>query len=168
MEQMPKREDVSQKDIEASPESIETLNQLKDFLAQGYLLHGSKQPIDTLEPRQAEDTNKERHIGRQHAVYATRHVEIPIFMALKDRKDDSIRSWRSGYSGTGGSWYMHGENTTLTPGYVYVLPPDTFERLEDERGGEELVSRVPVTPIAVFKVEPNILKLFPNITLDLK
>lgn len=170
MERMPETNPQNEQPIrfEASKESIETLAQLKEFVAQGYVLHGSKKASDTLEPKQATDTNKERIIGTQVAVYATHHVEIPLFMALKDMKDASLRSMRSGYSGTGGVWRMYGENTTLTPGYVYVLPSDTFEKIVDEKGDEELISRVPVMPVAVFKVEPDILSLFPNITLDLK
>jgi hypothetical protein len=157
---------------EASKESIETLKLLREFVDKGYVLHGSKRTSEMLEPRQADDTNKERVIGRQNAIYATDKIEVPLFMALKDFKDPENRSMRSGYSGTAGAdgitWHMYGENTALTPGYVYVLPKDTFDLMSDSNGDEELISREPVMPVAVFKIEPDILNLFPNITLDLK
>ena len=156
-------------DSEATRESIETLRQLREFLAEGYVFHGSKKKSSILEPRQANDTDESRIIGRQNAIYATdKHLEIPLFMAMKDRKDPSNISIKSGYHGYGDQFYMYGENATLTPGYVYVLPRDTFEVISDEEGNDELISREPVMPYAVFKVRPDIFKLFPNVTLDLK
>jgi hypothetical protein len=149
-------------------ESIKALEALREYVAQGYVLHGSKSMNQMLEPRQARDTNRDRVSGQSFAIYATDHVEIPLFMALKDRKDPNVRSMRSGYNGTGGKFHLYGENTTLTPGFVYVLPRDTFEVESDGNGDEELISRVPVTPVAIIRVEPDILNLFDNITLDLQ
>jgi hypothetical protein len=154
---------------EASAESVKTLEQLNEFLAQGYVLHGSKHKFDVATPHPSEDIDKTRTIGNLDAVYGTtEHVEISLFMAMKGIKDPSGPSPLSGYSGTNGSFVVRGDsNTALSTGYVYVLPSDTFEIVKDENH-EELVSFVPVMPHAVFRVEPDILNLFPNVTFDFK
>ncbi len=154
---------------EATLESIETKRQLENFLAEGYVLHGSKKQSVILEPRPAKDMDETRVIGNQDAIYATdADLEIPLFMAMKDFKDPANRSMNSGNSGQNGVFRMYGDNTKLTPGYVYVLPKDSFEVITDVEGNEELISRVPVMPHAVFRVEPDIFNLFPNVTFDFK
>ncbi len=155
---------------EASAESVKTLEQLNEFLAQGYVLHGSKRKSEVLKPMPANETNKKRTIGNLDAVYATdESVEIALFRAMTGiRNHSSGINTKSGYSGTNGRFVMRGEsNIELSKGYVYVLPKDTFEVVKDETG-EELVSFVPVMPHAVFQVEPDIFNLFPNVTFDFK
>jgi hypothetical protein len=161
-----RKDSIPQRSPEASTESIETLNSLRDYIKQGYLLHGSKSNTIELEPRQARDTDAERITGNQVGVYAIDSVEEPIFMALRD-KANPLRPSRSFYSGIDGKYEMGGENVILTPGYIHVLPRDTFETVRDEKGNEELVSRVPVRAVAVVEVQPDIIKLLPNVTLNL-
>lgn len=146
----------------------ETIEKLKSYLEQGYVLHGGKNRADTLEPRQAEDDDPERKAGKAVAIYAEAHdLRIPIFMALFDQKDPS-RGWQSSYSAQGdGPMQISGENYTFTPGYIYVLPRDTFE-VEGDEIDSELISRQPVTPIDVIEIDPSILKDLEGITIDLK
>lgn len=149
-------------------ESIETLALLREYLDKGFLLHGSKNSTEMLEPRQSSDSNEARVSGKQFAIYAADNVEVPIFMALRDKRDPGKRSMHSGYSGYGGTFHMYGENIDLTPGYVYVLPRDTFETESDGNGDEELISRVPIKPVAIVPIEPDIVHLLGTISLDLK
>lgn len=144
----------------------ETLALLRQYLSEGYVLHGSKVKNELLEPRQASDTRSERVSGKQVAVYASEFVEVPLFMALHEKRNKSL-PMRSGYSGHDGIFKMYGENCTLGPGYVYVLPRDAFEVESDGKGDEELISRAPVTPVAVIEVRPSILDLLDTVTLEL-
>jgi|GEM_PF-3757758 len=66
------------------------------LLEQGYLLHGSSvEDVETLEPRQANDASKKS--GNQVAVYAVSDPILPIFYAIKDRKN-LLGMTRSGYN----------------------------------------------------------------------
>jgi hypothetical protein len=167
MEGRPRIETYPQSFLEATAESKEAFSRLQEYAAQGYLFHGSKSRVEVLEPRQARDGDGTRKLTNMRGVYATDHIEIPVFMALK-APQDAEKSWTSGYSHNHGdeTFSMHGNNTVLTPGWVHVLPRDTFEVLE-EGGSNETVSMEPVRPIASIEVKPDILRLFPNIDLDL-
>jgi hypothetical protein len=161
-----RKESIQRNSPEISAESIETLSTLKNYIDQGYLLHGSKSNAAELEPRQASDNDAERITGHQLGVYGIDSVEAPIFMALRD-KANTFKGSRSFYHGTDGKYEMGGENVTLTPGYIHVIPRDTFELVSDEKGDEELVSRVPVRAVAVVEIQPDIIQLLPNVTLNL-
>jgi hypothetical protein len=147
------------RNIETKAEDVEKIEKLEEYLRAGYLLHGGKKKLETLTPQQATDTDPNRTTGKALAIYAEKHdIRIPIVMALFDRKDPGVRSWRSRYSSHGpdSTMVIGGRNCTFTKGYVYVLPPDTFEREGDE-SDEELISRAPVTPIDIIEVHPSIL-----------
>ena len=145
----------------------ETLNRLRRYLSDGMLLHGSKVIVDTLEPKQASDNNKEREVGKSFAIYAeTEDIRIPILMALFDKKDHTLADCRTSYSAYGPNEPMivSGDNYTFSPGYVYVLPPEKFS-IEESSTEQEHIATEPITPIAVFKVDPLILSLFDDIQL---
>lgn len=170
MEQKPEALPGSTPESEISIESQETLRILREYVSHGYLLHGSKSRLDFVDPRQARDSNSERVTGKQNAVYATNHVEIALARALLEAKDSQTRSWRSGYSSSDGgkTFAIRGENAKVGYGFVHVLPADTFETETDGKGDDEVLSRVPVVPVAVLEVQPDILELFDTITLELK
>jgi hypothetical protein len=145
----------------------ETLKQLRQYLNEGMLLHGSKVRTEVIEPRQSSDNNPDRIIGKSFAIYAeTEDVRIPILMALFDKKDKDLADCRTSYSSHGPNEPMlvSGENFTFSPGYVYVLPPEKFttEETETER---EYIATEPIKPIAVLEINPLILSLFDNIKI---
>jgi hypothetical protein len=147
----------------------ETLNRLRRYLKDGMLLHGSKVLVEKLEPRQASDNNKEREIGKAFAIYAeTEDVRIPILMALFDKKDQTLADCRTSYSAHGPDEpiIVSGDNYTFSPGYVYALPPEKFS-VEQSSTEQEHIATEPITPIAVFKVNPLILSLFDDIEINL-
>jgi hypothetical protein len=151
--------------MESQSENLKILDQLRSYLRQGFLLHGSKQLVKILEPRQASDNDPNRTTGKAHAVYAeTMDPRIPIVMALFDKKDPGLRGWTSGYhsSGPDSTMTITGTNCTFTAGYVYVLPPDNFQR-EGSDDDFEFISATPVTPIAVIKVDPSMLGVLDGI-----
>lgn len=147
----------------------EKLDRLRDYLAQGYLLHGTKKRLAVLEPRQSSDDDPKRITGKAFAIYAEKEdVRIPILMALFDKADKSAGGWRSSYSQRGdGPLVVSGENCRFTAGYVYVLPPDTFEQ-EGTENDREYISRSAIRPVAVIEVTPEILKQFPEITYEMQ
>lgn len=129
------------------------LELLENMLAEGFCLHGSKRRIsDHLIPHQAH-CESGRPEGNLNAIYADPDgVRIPCLMALFDRKDPR-QSRMTSYTGQGGGMLtVEGTNTTFTPGYVYVLPTDTFVFHHGE-----FVSFTPVWPHAIVPVTPEIL-----------
>jgi hypothetical protein len=146
-------------------EMKEVLQKLNDYLAKGFLLHGSKNKIEVLEPRQAKEDDG-RETGSLNAVYAADDIRIPIFMALFDKKAEDQKGWRAFYSAQGTAMRVGGENVTFTTGYVHILPHEKFTKIEDERS-KEIVSFESVTPEDVIEVNPNILKLFSDITYEI-
>lgn len=164
MEKLPNKEGANQnEELEKMRESLE---KLRKYVEQGYLLHGSKNKLEVIEPRQAKEDNPERMVGSLHGIYATENLKAPILMALFAKKDLSKDSWRSSYdSEDGEKFIVSGENFTFTPGYVHILPPDTFKLVADEKGNSELVSNEPVKPIDTIYIAPSILKLFEDITI---
>lgn len=136
-------------------ENAEKLEQLRSYLAQGYLLHGSKQKLEVIKPRQSTDDDPERISGKSLAVYAADSIATPILKALFAKKDLEKEGWRSAYTGDKDHLVVTGENCTLTPGYVHVLPRDSFK--EEHESSADLISYSPVTPIDVIEVDPSIL-----------
>jgi hypothetical protein len=147
------------------------LDKLNNYLNDGFVLHGSKLKIDTLEPRQANDINPDRsHVGKQFAVYAEdKDVRIPIVMALFDFVDKN-KSTNYGYSrGPDGIMHVKGENIYFTNGWVNVLPKHTFKILEDkEKGDRELVSFESVKSVDILEVDISILEYLKDIKYDIK
>jgi hypothetical protein len=70
---------------------------------------------------------------------------------------------RFGWEFKKGSVVVRGKNVKLGEGFIYALPPDTFEDLEGE-----FISFKPVVPRAVVRVTPEILSLFPNLKINIK
>jgi hypothetical protein len=141
------------------------LQKLNEYLAKGFVLHGSKNKIEILEPRQAKD-DEGREAGSLNAIYAADDIRIPIFMALFDKKDKKQKGWRAFYSTKETTMRVGGENVTFTPGYVHVLSHEKFKKVEDERS-KEIVSFESVTPEDIVEVTPNILNLFSNVTYEI-
>lgn len=143
-----------------------TLKRLAAYKAKGYLFHGGKDQVALLTPQQASDRDESRVVGRQKAVYASDSLHIAIVMALLDKKDPTIQGWSSGYSGNETQLQVTGENFTLTPGFVHVLPRNSFIEIEDEKKGDrEIVSYEPVTPKDIIRVTPPILSYLPEISV---
>jgi hypothetical protein len=142
-------------------ENIRKIEKLRGYLEQGYFLHGSKNKVEILEPRKANEVNPDRVIGRINGVYASDDLEIPIAMALFATKQKGMDR-TNGYSRRdNGPLILKGTNTTLTPGYVYVLPSKTFKIFHQEIDGDsdlEFVSEEPVIPIDTIEVDPTILE----------
>lgn len=147
--------------------NTDSVAKLRDYLEQGYLLHGSKEKLDIIEPRKAADTNPDRTTGQALAIYAeASDIRVPILMALFAEKDPSKKSWRSSYSAQGnGTMKVGGENYMFTPGYVYVLPSETFVTEGDEHD-REFISRVNVVPKNVVPVDPSILSELDGIEFE--
>lgn len=144
------------------------LQKLEGYISQGFLLHGSKNKIEVLEPRQARDDNQDRKSGNLNAVYATDDIRISIFMALFAKKDATQNEWRAFYSSTNETeMNVGGENVTFTPGYIHVLPEKKFHKVDDENS-KEIVSYESVTPIDVISVTPDIAKYLKGINYDMK
>lgn len=141
---------------------------LEDYVSQGLLLHGSKNKIEVLEPRQARDDNQERKSGNLNAVYATDDIRISIFMALFDKKDTTQNGWRAFYHSTNeDEMKVGGEHVTFTPGYIHVLPGEKFHKVDDENS-KEIVAYESVAPIDVIAVTPDITKYLKGINYDME
>ena len=137
------------------------LEYLRGRLLQGNCLHGSQQRIEgMLEPRQAR-CETGRLGGCQKAVYASPNcIRVPLLMAMFSPIDSS-RGYRSSYSGDPlGTLVVSGENVTFQPGFVYVLPTETFTWVDGE-----YISYQPVFPCSVLQVTPRLLLLLPNLDL---
>lgn len=148
----------------------DTLRQLRLYLNEGMLLHGSKVFTETIEPRQASDNDPNRVIGKSFAIYAeAEDVRIPILMALFDKKDKNLADCRTSYSshGLNEPMLVSGENFTFSPGYIYVLPPEKFT-IEETESEQEYIATEPVIPTKVLEVNPLILSLFDDIIIESK
>ena len=89
-------------------------------------------------------------------------------MALFDKKDPTREDtsffyhlWDKGEMKAGGV------NATFTPGLIYVLPSEKFQKVQDN-GDEDMVAFEPVVPVDIISVTPEILALIPGITYDMK
>lgn len=141
-----------------SVENREILKQLQGYLDAGYFLHGSKKRSETLEPRQARDTDPDRVAGKEFAVYAENaDIRIPIFMAIRNPRG------HSGYSGHGPGtpFYVSTSDTEFSVGYIHVLSPETFE-IEMGKNEREFISRTPIVPERIIQISPSILSELPN------
>ncbi len=114
-----------------------------------FLYHGSPVRLDRLEPRPA------RGVGPEHdmltAVYATHHRAVAIAFALGSMPDEEGHvSWtldldKLDEGGHPRIVYTAGGPRLGATGYVYIVPSDTFEPVDDR----QWVSFVPVTPASV-------------------
>jgi hypothetical protein len=134
------------------------------------VLHGSSDPdIDRFEPRQSNDIAE---FGNRRAVYAAADGLWALFFAILDRPRHRMSLTNSCFRvlGEDGSvsepyYYLAVNNEVLeqnqlSPGTVYLLPADRFEReaayVEDGRRllTAQAASLEPVEPLAKLVVEP--------------
>ncbi len=114
-----------------------------------FLYHGSPEKLDRLEPRPARGVGPERDMLT--AVYAThdRAVAITFAMGSVPDKEGNI-SWtldldKIDEGGHPRTVYTAGGPRLGGTGYVYTVPADTFEPVDDH----QWVSFNPVNPMAV-------------------
>ena len=127
---------------------------LKKYASEGFLFHGSPRRFNTVEPRQGNDSS--RVAGNHLAVYATNDERVALVAACIHPTNPN--NWtRSHHREDGGTLQVGGENICLGSGYIYILPPDTFQHVcpEDEN---EFVSFVSVNPFTIIEVTPSLLK----------
>lgn len=129
----------------------------------GKMFHGSPDKIDILKPHQA--TCLCSAAGNQYGVYATRNHLVAVAAAL-------IRPtgpwWQSNWSGDNHELRVWGTNIELGPGFVYLLPPVSFEQLREDNGelSSQYLAREEVLPVGVVCVSPRLLPAL-NIKVDL-
>ena len=107
---------------------------------QGYLLHGSPNLLNCLEPRQAQDDETED--GNLVAVYATKNLTVAVFKGLIHGKGDS---YRTGWTWSDSEKRLYGENIRLAKGYVYILDPVGFQPNAEDP--DEFFSLTPIIPL---------------------
>lgn len=125
-----------------------------------FLLHGSSQNLDILEPQQANDTHKKS--GNKKAVYAVTDPVLPIFYSIKDKAKINGRVV-SGKSDNDGvikyEFAMPRQSLEQYPykdGVVYILDRNDFTPESDEgTPSDEWTSSQSVTPWAKLKVKPE-------------
>lgn len=125
---------------------------LKKLQKEGYLFHGSPtSDIQILAPRLARDADSSQGFNNDTAIFASKDFVGPIIFAICDRKHipEELKdlSWGLG-------WYNNKAIASLPKqwkqyltdktGYIYVLPPNTFEPSPQ---GNQLKSKEAVTPI---------------------
>jgi hypothetical protein len=118
-----------------------------------YLFHGSKDPlIDKLKPRPANDADLDPW-KNDTAVYAHGHASVAIQSAIRPSKTEINGECRI-ITGTRREppyepLIQMTENVHLSPGVVYVLPKEGFERHLAEG---QWKSKVEVAPLAIIGV----------------
>jgi len=144
--------------IENSPEIeiIESKEKLKEMELSGhYLFHGSSDPINIFEPRQAQSALDGKSFDDgDPAVFASSEIEVPIFRSIfHPAHYESLE-------GNFNTEMSHGENTGVSfkvsknameasldkTGYVYVFEKNDFEL----RNNIEWRSFKVIKPYAVF------------------
>ena len=121
------------------------------------LLHGSStRDMETLEPRQANDTAKVS--GNKNAVYGVIDPVLPIFYAIQDREklQGNIESGTEDNPETGRQEYkfripkIAKENQPWTKGIIYILDRNNFVPEKDNKGESsgEWTSDKPIRPLA--------------------
>jgi len=128
------------------------------------LLHGScRTDIETLEPHQANDREKE--FGNKNGVYAVKDPLLPIFYAIQNREkiDGLIVSGVKTDPETEENKYEFKMSKNILAaqpwvnGMVYILDKKSFWQGQDDDGefGREWVSEKPVKPLAKLEVGPK-------------
>lgn len=126
----------------------------------GFLLHGSGEELNTLEPQQANDAHKES--GNKKAVYAVTDPVLSIFYAIKDRSkiNGNVISGRTDNSGeVTYQFSMPKASLAQNPfkeGVVYILKRSDFiPESDDGEPSNEWTSSESITPWAKLKVGPE-------------
>lgn len=137
--------------------------ELREALEAGYCLHGSRLRLDVIEPRPARCETGRRE-GNLTAVYAdTTSPAVPCLMALFAEKVPG-KGYYSSYSNANDTLVVIGEGLTFRPGFIHVLPRDTFQWY-----GHEFVAFEQVPVLQQIRVTPAILwSLLAEGNLDLR
>jgi hypothetical protein len=147
-----------QKSHEQVPESA-AFRHLKELeRSGGYVFHGTSEPLNQLDPRQAYSHGKPDGVP---AVCAASDVDTAIFMALqrcavlalKERGQLGQRS-SAGYSHHGENYHFYGspeivQELLSAHGYVHVLPKGGFISYYGNREVRSAESVIPVETIEV-------------------
>lgn len=134
---------------------------LHNLVQDGYLLHGSSYLNKVLEPRQAADTQGVPE-NEQKAVYATNIPAIALYISLVS--PDAIQEQRMSFVYGCGTKHQDGVcvpyfsadkgvESIMRPGYVYVLPPDSFVPTSGHPLEEQFVSYTSVVPVMIVPTE---------------
>ena len=108
--------------------------------------HGSQYKFDVVEPRVA---NGQCETESQMGIYAAATMEETIPFALPFRYYPDKPGGRLSRDTEGiNSYLQYGSINPHGKGYVYVLPSDSFEQVDEW----QWVSRVPVKPIKVIEI----------------
>lgn len=134
---------------------LKYLAEEKDFL-----LHGSGEELNTLEPQQANDAHKES--GNKKAVYAVTDAALSIFYAIKDRSKikGNVISGRTHSNGEVSYHFVMPKDSLekhpYKEGVVYILNKADFNPEYDEGiHSNEWTSFESITPWAKLKVGPE-------------
>ncbi|MCC5857337.1 MAG: hypothetical protein JJT90_04220 [Ectothiorhodospiraceae bacterium] len=114
-----------------------------------FLYHGSREYLEVLEPRQAVGFGGRADCQRAVYAVALRELAVPFAMTFVPTGPDAAFSVDTDCSPP----RVHLRNTRVmwnAKGYLYVLPADTFERIDDR----QWVSYSPVRPVMVEEIEP--------------
>jgi hypothetical protein len=124
-----------------------------------YVFHGTSEDIETLEPRQAIDT--ETGLDGPPAVFASDRIDYAIFMAIVNAYTcaGSSHSSVGGTSLPDGSLSLRYRMTRDTAerlkkdaaGWVYVFPKSEFEQRDSSAEYLSTVSVVPIQKVQVFR-----------------
>ena len=110
------------------------------------LYHGSQYRFDVVKPRQA---NGQCEAEAQMGIYAAATMEEVIPFALPFRWYPDSPEGKLSYDSDGiRSFLRYGSIDPEGKGYIYVLPAETFELVDDW----EWVSRTEVMPIEVIEI----------------
>ena len=120
------------------------------------LYHGSPERVNQIEPKFARGVGPES--DRKTAVYAThsRNFAITFSLPLIPSENGDLSFVVEYPEGSGESTEPRidlevGSLDLDRPGYVYVLPSDTFEQVD----AWQWASRVPVEPLNVIRIDPE-------------
>ncbi len=136
-----------------------TLATLYALVDAGYLLHGSPALLTVVEPRQGRDGRNAA--GNHLGVYASEIPTVAVLMAMFAPVPGHENDWTSFYSGTNRHMIAGGTHVTLMPGFVHVVRPEPFVRID-----HELLSQVAVRVDHVLPVAPDIIRHMPNLQVD--
>ena len=145
----------------------EKLRTLHEAVGQGKILHGSPYKIEgRIEPRKGTDISGATHKTLE-GVYGTSDVKTALAAALLQKGNDSTTFWE----GKGDELHFSGKgDVSLGPGYVYILPNESFRAHSGYLEGQEdveIVSSEPVEPEAVVAVDPSIIDAVDGFDTDL-
>lgn len=140
----------------------EILKYIQEISHEEFVLHGSQYFFESrVKPHQA-FTPGGNSLNNQHAIYARMLPHVALLHAIvraKGNPADSAIGWKIQQDHI----YVYGRNIVFKPGYIYVLPRKLFEV---HRGGLVCVAYAPVRADRIIPVEPEILKIIPDLKFD--